>query len=651
MVFMVKILQNGITEVDYTYEDIRVTGVLGNVSVARSNRNGQIFFVNQRYVKDKTLTSGVDQAYKDLLPMGKYGFAILNLEMDPSQVDCNVHPAKLEVRFADEQKVFKAIYHAIQSKNEELRNKTIVAPEIANQEQLDKMEEKTEETVSTKREEFKPREGTFSGFFKMFKPREEEENTIIKDIYEARKNAETNENSKEEPSEETEKTTTKLEESIEKTDLAIEKELENLRKKADEILNRAKNDVVPQEEEKQPEDVKLQDDAKPQEVKLGNTIISSDTRESAYDVKDLMEAAKQETVRLDTTKLLSVDDSKTEIMDSIKKIEEDNKRETVEIDTEKVRNEETVIEENEEQPISENVENEENNTVTERLLEQKVKSDMEDTQFVDTERVRDEIRASKEDDIPVTKDFANMYKKVFGMEVSTVRKTREEENAKLDISNNIQMAEDIENETVFEKTEEGEEVPSISYKYIGTIFDSYAIIEIKDEMYMIEKNAAEERLMYEVVKEDYYNEETDNSVSLLLADIVTLTPKEMSIARDLEPMFRKSGFEYDEFGECTLKLIKVPNWAENLNTKKLFMEILKEMDTVAVTATQEKEEKFIATVSNKFVALSDTFLTDSELRELISRLLKLPNPFMYPNGRLTAVKISKANMEKKFSRR
>ena len=649
---MVKILQNGITEVDYTYEDIKVTGVLGNASIARSNRNGQIFFVNQRYVKDKTLTSGVDQAYKDLLPMGKYGFAILNLEMDPSQVDCNVHPAKLEVRFADEQKVFKAVYHAIQSKNEEIMNQTKAEPEIANQEQLDKVETNTEETVSTKKEDFKPREGTFSGFFKMFKPKEEEENTIIKDIYEARKNGEVTENINEEQLEETEKTSSKLEESIEETDLAIEKELENLRKKADEILNRAKSDVVPPEEEEKPKDVELQDDAKSQEVKLGNTIIASDTQESAYDVKDLIEAAKQETVRLDTTKLLSVDDSKTEIMDSIKKIEEDNKRETVEIDTERVRNEETVIEENEEQPVPEEVENIEDNTVTERLLEQKANNDMEDTQFVDTGKVRDELRSSKEEDIPVTKDFANMYKKVFGMEVSTVRKTREEENAKLDISNNIQMAEDIENETVFEKTEEGEEeIPSISYKYIGTIFDSYAIIEIKDEMYMIEKNAAEERLMYEVVKEDYYNEETDNSVSLLLADIVTLTPKEMSIARDLEPMFKKSGFEYDEFGECTLKLIKVPNWAEKLNTKKLFMEILKEMDTVAVTATQEKEEKFIATVSNKFVALSDTFLTDSELRDLISRLLKLPSPFMYPNGRLTAVKISKANMEKKFSRR
>ena len=49
-----------------------------------------------------------------MIPIGKFGFLILNLEMAPNLVDVNVHPAKLEVRFQEEQKVFKAIYHAIQ---------------------------------------------------------------------------------------------------------------------------------------------------------------------------------------------------------------------------------------------------------------------------------------------------------------------------------------------------------------------------------------------------------------------------------------------------------------------------------------------------------------------------------------------------------
>lgn len=604
-------LLSGITEVEYDYEDIKVTGVVGNASIARSNRNGQIFFVNQRYVKDKTLTSSVEQAYRDILPAGKYAFVILNIEINPSQVDCNVHPAKLEVRFEDEQKVFKAIYHAIKSKNEEIAiRKQIEKPEIESQEEI-------EEPSKEEEEEFKPREGTFSGFFKMFKREEEEqeENTLIEELYEAKQREGFGWN----PSEEKEEETKEQEEQKEETE------------------------EIKKEEEKIPE------------VKLGNTIISSDTRESAYDVEDLMnEMAKQETVKLDTTKLFSANDAKTEIMDSLKKIEDENHRETMILDTEEIRNE-TGTEEKAEETLSEKeikLEELEKNTITERLLEQKVQSDMDDTQFIDTGKVRSELRSSQlEEDIPITKEFANMYKQVFGMDVSTVRKNKEEEDAKLDVSSDMQFVNTIENETVFQKEEELEEAPTIPYKYIGTIFEKYAIIEVKDEMYMIEKSAAEERLMYEVVKENFYDEENNDSVALLLADIVTLSSKEMSMAKDLLKTFQKSGFDYEEFGENTLKLTKVPSWAESLNTKKLFLEILREMDTVAVTATQEKEEKFIATVSNKFVELSDTSLSEKELEDLIRRLLKLPSPFMYPNGRLTAVKISRSNMEKKFSRR
>ena len=66
-----KDIASGISEIDYTYEDIRVVGVVGNSNIFRSNRSGQLFFVNNRYVKNKTLTSAIDQAYKDILPLRK----------------------------------------------------------------------------------------------------------------------------------------------------------------------------------------------------------------------------------------------------------------------------------------------------------------------------------------------------------------------------------------------------------------------------------------------------------------------------------------------------------------------------------------------------------------------------------------------------
>ncbi len=108
-----KDVAENILETDYTYEDIRISGVIGKPEIARSNRANQLFFVNKRYIKDKTLSSATEKAYKGLIPIGKFSFLVLNIEMNPSKVDVNVHPAKLEVRFEDENIIFKAIYHAI----------------------------------------------------------------------------------------------------------------------------------------------------------------------------------------------------------------------------------------------------------------------------------------------------------------------------------------------------------------------------------------------------------------------------------------------------------------------------------------------------------------------------------------------------------
>ena len=108
-----KDIADNIIDVNYSYEDIKITGVVGKPVIARSNRSNQLFFVNKRYIKDKLLTSAAEQGYKGLLTIGKYGFLVLNMEMNPKKVDVNVHPAKLEVRFEDENQVFKAVYHAI----------------------------------------------------------------------------------------------------------------------------------------------------------------------------------------------------------------------------------------------------------------------------------------------------------------------------------------------------------------------------------------------------------------------------------------------------------------------------------------------------------------------------------------------------------
>ncbi len=113
-VFGKDIAQN-IVNVDNEFEGIKVTGVAGKPEIARSNRSNQLFYVNGRSIKDKLLSAAVEEAYKTIIPNGKYGFCVINIKLNPELVDVNVHPAKLEVRFSDESKVFKAVHYAIKN--------------------------------------------------------------------------------------------------------------------------------------------------------------------------------------------------------------------------------------------------------------------------------------------------------------------------------------------------------------------------------------------------------------------------------------------------------------------------------------------------------------------------------------------------------
>ena len=170
-------------------------------------------------------------------------------------------------------------------------------------------------------------------------------------------------------------------------------------------------------------------------------------------------------------------------------------------------------------------------------------------------------------------------------------------------------------------------------------------------MYIIDQHAAHERIMYEKIKKNYYSDTEKESQMLLLPDVITLTHKEMDIARDNMEIFNKAGFEVEEFGENTIKLNGVPPICYDLDTKELFLETLDEINTVARTAKQEIEERFISTVACKSAVKAHMALDNQEVEKLLDELLKLPNPFTCPHGRPTAIKMNLKDIEKKFARR
>lgn len=99
---------------DYEKNGIRITGYLGKPVISRGNRNFENYFVSGRYIKSNMISKGIEDAYKDFSMQHKYPFVVLHIELDGEHVDVNVHPAKLEVRFNNQQEVYNAVYEAVE---------------------------------------------------------------------------------------------------------------------------------------------------------------------------------------------------------------------------------------------------------------------------------------------------------------------------------------------------------------------------------------------------------------------------------------------------------------------------------------------------------------------------------------------------------
>lgn len=502
-----KEIADNLIDIEYTYEDVLVKGVIGKPVISRSNRSNQLFFVNNRYVKDKTLSGAAEQAFKGFVTIGKHGFLVLNLDMDPRKVDVNVHPAKLEVRFQEENKIFKAIYHAI-------REGLLKGDLVADTSSIDKID-----------------------------------------------------------NEKTRYNTEKIEENPE-----IEK------------LNSTNfRDIV---------DLKNIEDEQESEKKNEETF------------EEVMAKLQR-------------------MQNIIKTVKDENKTDYTEIKSEYVKDVEN-------KEIKPNI-----------VPEEKIEEQKENIQNK-IENLKKEIQAEFPKDESDKSDlkFMDMYEKTFGIAVKKKEQNVEDD---LNIAKEFKPITAQDNVSVFE--ESSKYITKPVYKFLGIAFNTYIIIEMGLDLYIIDQHAAHERIMYEKIKQNYYSNNTKDSQLMLLPDIITLTHKEMGIYKDNKDMFQRAGFMVEEFGENTVKLSGVPDILIDLETKELFLETLDEINTVARTAKQEIEEKFIATVACKAAVKAHMVLSKEEVTELLDKLLQLPNPFTCPHGRPTAIRMTKNDIEKKFSRR
>lgn len=455
-----KDVSQNIVDLNFEYEGIEVTGVAGKPEIARSNRSNQLFYVNGRFIKDKTLSAATEEAYRTLVPQGKFCFCIVNVNMNPEMVDVNVHPAKLEVRFTEEGKVFKAVYHAVRNA---LLGNDLIKDESADEKPIVRENAVTNETPVKK------------GLFEIFRGgksnEKKEENTNLRTM-----------------------------------DIEVTK--------------------------------KENDDTFISKMMTKGRQENTDASEEHLDDKDTV---SELTVREQTNKY--------------------------------------------------NVNDEENEIVT-------------------NNKVKDIVDAYNEKESSEQKQVPMFYEQDF-----------------------------------IEKVELPE------YQILGVAFNTYILLQLDDDIYILDQHAAHERVLYEKVKQNFYKDGGKEVQMLLLPDVIDLPKKDMRLVHDNLKLFEQSGFDIEEFGENTIKINGVPVICYEMDTKDLFLDIIDGLDITNRTNKQDIEEKFISTVACKAAVKANMYLDEREIRGLLDELLLLENPFTCPHGRPTAIRITKTEIEKKFGRR
>ena len=100
-------------EIKYQKGNYTITGLLGKPELSRANRSYENLFINGRYIKNRIISSAIEEAYKTRLLIGKFPVYVLEFKLPPTLVDVNVHPAKLEVRFQNDDEIYQLFYEAV----------------------------------------------------------------------------------------------------------------------------------------------------------------------------------------------------------------------------------------------------------------------------------------------------------------------------------------------------------------------------------------------------------------------------------------------------------------------------------------------------------------------------------------------------------
>ncbi len=187
------------------------------------------------------------------------------------------------------------------------------------------------------------------------------------------------------------------------------------------------------------------------------------------------------------------------------------------------------------------------------------------------------------------------------------------------------------------------------FRLIGQVFDTYWIIEYRDEMLLIDQHAAHEKVNYERFMEEFKNRSVTTQ-NLNPPIIVTLNGEHRSVLTRFLPRFSEMGFEIEPFGGNDFAIRTIPYNLYGLNEHDVFTALLDELSNGIRDEDISLIHDKIASMSCKASIKGNTEISRTEAEALIYQLLSCRDPYNCPHGRPTIIKMSRREMEKKFKR-
>lgn len=187
------------------------------------------------------------------------------------------------------------------------------------------------------------------------------------------------------------------------------------------------------------------------------------------------------------------------------------------------------------------------------------------------------------------------------------------------------------------------------YRIIGQLFDTYWLIEFEDKFYMMDQHAAHEKVLYEKTMNKLHNK-TIGTQMILPPIVLSLNMHEEEIYKANQDIFKRLGYEIEEFGGNEYKVTGIPAGLPKMDYKQLLIDVLDGLSEESAGKDPDIITEKVASMSCKAAVKGNNRLSFNEAFELMDELMKAENPYNCPHGRPTLIMMSRYEIEKKFKR-